>query len=362
MKNVKTEEIFEEDENKEWEVERIIKERSKRRKNKKTGKMEHIKEYLVKWVGYKSPTWEPEENLEHSQELLKEFLLRQIMKKLKKEKQKIPQTPNIYRYEKTPTVTEYKILKKRKLTESLNGEEPSTFSNSLTNNVKKNKNKKNNKKNKNLSVLNEEEEEDMYYDIEIGDVDDQKSLKKVKNEINENEEKSLNSRNAFKKNGNKSINNKSKIINDEIDITELNQISHSIYLDDEDNIKKNNDTGENEDEDEDEKEDTSITNYLEKKRSSPNEGDVSDEKEKKENHHNNKDNEFKIIQIYSIKVPKDSNTGIILNVKYKKNNKIYIEEFNTKNGEMPNDCLVKYYDMIICELLKGQSIYKELSF
>ena len=126
-------------------------------------------------------------------------------------------------------------------------------------------------------------------------------------------------------------------------------------------VKKNNDTGENEDEDEDEKVDISISSYLEKKRSSPNEGDLVDEKEKKA-HHNAKNNEFKIIQIYSIKVPKDSNTGIILNVKYKKNNKIYIEEFNTKNGEMPNDCLVKYYDMIICELLKGQSIYKELSF
>ena len=84
MKNIRTEEIFEEnfDDEQEWEVEKIIKERTTLKKNKKTGKMQECKEYLIKWVGYKTPTWEPEENLEHSQEILKEFLLKEIIKKL----------------------------------------------------------------------------------------------------------------------------------------------------------------------------------------------------------------------------------------------------------------------------------------
>ena len=70
----------------EWEVESILKERTKKTKDKKTGRIKPVKEYLVKWLGYKDPTWEPEENLENCQELLKDFLLSQIMKKLKSSK------------------------------------------------------------------------------------------------------------------------------------------------------------------------------------------------------------------------------------------------------------------------------------
>ena len=76
----------EQDSEKEWEVEKILKERPKRRKNPKTGRMEFIKEYLVKWVGYNKPSWEPEENLEHSKEILKDFLITQLMKTVKSKK------------------------------------------------------------------------------------------------------------------------------------------------------------------------------------------------------------------------------------------------------------------------------------
>ena len=57
MTNIGTEEIYNEDQ--EWEVEKILKEKIKPRKNPKTGKMEYIKEYLVKWIGYKDASWEP---------------------------------------------------------------------------------------------------------------------------------------------------------------------------------------------------------------------------------------------------------------------------------------------------------------
>ena len=67
-------------------------------------------------------------------------------------------------------------------------------------------------------------------------------------------------------------------------------------------------------------------------------------------------------EIYSMKVPNDSNKGIVLNVKFKKNNKIYIEEINAKNRTIPTDCLLEYYEMVICQSFKGQDLYKELSF
>jgi hypothetical protein len=49
-------------------------------------KIEPSKEYLVKWVGYKNPTWEPTENLENCQILLNEFLMRKKKNQLKKVK------------------------------------------------------------------------------------------------------------------------------------------------------------------------------------------------------------------------------------------------------------------------------------
>jgi Chromo (CHRromatin Organisation MOdifier) domain len=43
-----------------------------------------IKEYLVKWEGYRvsESTWEPEENLENSKEIIKDFEDRELAKKL----------------------------------------------------------------------------------------------------------------------------------------------------------------------------------------------------------------------------------------------------------------------------------------
>ena len=70
----------------EYEVEKILRERTRREIDKNTGQVYSVKEYLLKWVGYKEPTWEPEENLANCQELLKEFLLSQIIKKFQEDK------------------------------------------------------------------------------------------------------------------------------------------------------------------------------------------------------------------------------------------------------------------------------------
>ena len=140
---------IEEDSNSEWEVEKILKQRLKKVKNKKTGLYHNVKEYLVKWVGYDEPTWEPEENLEHSQDILKDFLLSQIMEKLKKDK----------KAEKDKYSVDKNIVlknKKRKLSnknidfdddaEQEQEQDPSTVSSSIVIMNNMNKDIKNNKK------------------------------------------------------------------------------------------------------------------------------------------------------------------------------------------------------------------------
>ena len=162
----------------EWEVEKILKERPKRRKNPKTGRMEITKEYLVKWIGYKKPSWEPEENLEHSKELLKDFLISQLMKTVKKKNCTSPKKEVNNR--KTDKITSVqKESKKRKRSQkspkSPKSDDPSSFSNCLTNNTLPNKKHKSiKKKEKKVSTLTvwEENEENNYFDIEI--VDDKK--------------------------------------------------------------------------------------------------------------------------------------------------------------------------------------------
>ena len=76
-----------EDMNQEYEVEKIIDMRITPKLNIITQKLEFIKEYLIKWVGYEQLTWEPLENLENCKELLKEFYKEK--KRLLKKKEKI---------------------------------------------------------------------------------------------------------------------------------------------------------------------------------------------------------------------------------------------------------------------------------
>jgi len=242
-------------EQEEWEVEKILKERSKRVKDKKTDRYVVIKEYLVKWLGFAKPTWEPEENLDNCQEILKDFLLSQIMKKLKAENKK------------------NKILENKRKS-SFNSisddEEQDMETSTISNSVNVNKNINNNKKKKVDKCDNNETDVD--FDIEIGkdyEVKTNKGKNKAKDEI--------------------------IVVNED--------------------IKGNND-------------------QL----------------------------EFKIMSIKSMKIPKDKNQGIILNIKYEKEGKTFIEKFNTKIEEIPSDYLVKYYEKFICEKFQGSEYNEEMSF
>ena len=190
----------EENSEEEYEVEKILKERTIQGKDKKTGRVIKTKEYLVKWVGYNNPTWEPEENLENCQEILKDFLLYQIMKKLQKGK-----NVKSHSQEKNKKVIERK--RKRSDNSDNDGEnnsdeekenETSTISNSVPRSVNLNKNVNNNKKKKlsnnddkendiDINIKkekggykSEEEDEDEIGEVEVSD--------KEQNEIVKNED------------------------------------------------------------------------------------------------------------------------------------------------------------------------------
>lgn len=345
----------------EWEVEKILKERPKRRKNPKTGRMEITKEYLVKWIGYKKPSWEPEENLEHSKELLKDFLISQLMKTVKKKNCTSPKKEVNNR--KTDKITSVqKESKKRKRSQkspkSPKSDDPSSFSNCLTNNTLPNKKHKSiKKKEKKVSTLTvwEENEENNYFDIEI--VDDKKE-EETKKDNKDNisivqQKKSKNESLIIKKENNpitdeKKIEKKNWIIkaknNDE------GKMSETIYIDAVDSdengdyyyIERNEMFFGNG------KKDKSTTKFLQMKRSN-------------DNHENDlNDKNVKIICINSLNIPERYDDRITLNVKYVKNNKIYTEEFDSK--KIPYTYLFKYYEIIMKEYFSKGNYYQEVCF
>ena len=268
----------------EWEVETILKERTKKAKDKKTGRFKHVKEYLVKWLGYDNPTWEPEENLEHCQEILKDFLLSQIMKKLKSSKN--PEKIEDGSDERTPQ--ESKKNKKRKCPDTLNNitdDEQEKSSSTVSNSISKSHEGKNKKKKKEEIVDdnndNEIKEIDMNYDIEI------EKKEKPKTKDNSNKEKFIE-----------------------------NVDSNTIKIKEENDVNKDN-------------------------------KDISG---------------INVIRINYMKIPENPEDGIEFNIKFKKKGKTFIETFSTKNDNIPNECLAKYYEMFIHENFKGCVFSKEMLF
>lgn len=348
----------EEDSEKEWEVEKILDERIKRQKKSRKGKVENVREYLVKWVGYKRPTWEPEENLENSKEILGDFLLKQVMEKMDKRNDKPKSNKSIIKSERVKSPNK----KIKKFTDSLVEEEVSTFTFSNSQNYIgiTNKNRKRDDNNNNISVIEEVEDERKYekkYEISSYP---QETLLKGKKSISQNKRsaksiKSSRDSKIIENNNLKNSRKNVKINNKEENSNELVNFSESKNVDGNYEEGKERDNHENYESlintTEKKKE---VINYLEKKRLRLNQDYIEcDEAENKR---------FKVIGIYSMKVPKEKEKGIIVNIKYKRNNQIYIQEFNTRLNEIPYEYLVKYYEMFICEIFKGRQYTKELNF
>ena len=416
MKNISTEEIYNEDQ--EWEVEKIMKERIKRRKNPKTGKMECIKEYLVKWIGFDDPSWEPEQNLDNCKELLSEFLIKRLKNSSKSFiKAKTPIKMNSKKNNKV--VREYKTPRKLNFSDCQIIDEPSTGSNSFTNNSfllnKKRNRKRKNKKYSDITVLEENDEaqnmKNMHYDIEIIDdnkeeekqneiVSDSKtntnilssdSSKKSRNSAQFNLEKNISQYNEKKEceKETENIENNISVINIEENKNDTRKYSQTIYIDyDDDEEYKNNNEMKNQINDnynKTDKKEMIITNYYDEEYKEDKNVKEFAEVEKSQNNNNGKEllnnylekkryidkfcndediedkNNFKVIGIYGIAID-DYRKGFILKVKYKKKNKIYYDEFSSHSGKIPQDIIMKYYERLISESFEKGEHFLELCF
>lgn len=91
----------------EYEVEAIVNDRKKKYYDKKSKTYKFMKEYLIKWVGYKKKTWEPEENLENCREMLLQYKINK-RNELKKNQSKTPVKQNILKIIKIQSPIKFK--------------------------------------------------------------------------------------------------------------------------------------------------------------------------------------------------------------------------------------------------------------
>lgn len=365
----------EQDSEKEWEVQKILKERPKRRKNPKTGRMEFIKEYLVKWVGFDKPSWEPEENLEHSKEILKEFLIDQLMKTVKNKKSIQKSSKNDTANQRADNIAisnniENKRKASQKPTKSPNSDEPSTLSNCLTNNTISNKKRKNSRRKTKIdnSLTIVEDEDNNYYDIEIVDDMDEGE---AKNEIST----IIPIKKPQKESPKQEKDNVPMIPMIQEKKTEKNNIINNI------NVKANDDVGK-----------VSETIYIDgveeyddinKYELLPSKVDkfginkteefpyVNFEKEKKSKFLEKKrhidiheddlnDKNIKILSMNSVKIPEKNEDNIKVNVRYKKNGRIYVEDYDY--DKIPKDDLISFYNILMKEYFTKGTYYQEVCF
>ena len=136
----------------------------------------------MKWVGYKTCTWEPEENLENCKELLNNFRLSKIEEKVnnkKKNEEKKPKKNKIKMGGTTLYTEKKRISPDIEISDDLDIEPSTTISTSEKNKIKKNGFSKN-KKRKIFEKM--KPNENIKYEIELKD-DDDEEIKEIKDNI-----------------------------------------------------------------------------------------------------------------------------------------------------------------------------------
>ena len=354
----------------EYEVEqildyRIISKNTRGRKPKKKERKKIIyKEYLVKWVGYDNPTWEPEKNLIHCQALLNTFFERKIMEEndnnIKKPKNNIPQKGKLTR-----------IKHKKKL---LNNSTKNKTQQNITNKNDINDNSNKNENHDSLSLIDKRDVFNFFDNFNLRDFNENEEKINFRNDFesandlnlcsfkdgmlsntkgNDEKENSENSSEKIILSSN-SLNNTNKFLDENnskmFSISEFNSC----------NKEKNK-----------EKFDINCQNKLLKENNNSinintieeNENNIlnsfgnisNNEKENK-----NEDN-IKIIDICGMEIPTDFDEGISLKIIYEKDKEQFIQTIKSSSGKIPKDILIKYYEMFIYDNYKGQNYGKRLS-
>ena len=330
----------------EYEVEAIVKDRIKKTYDKKTKKYKMIKEYLIKWAGYKKRTWEPIGNLDNCKEILSKYIAEK-----KKNKVNTPSKNNNKKNINSP----FKEKKSPYLNYSPNnennyensGDEEYVYedekSNSSLISKSKRKLRKRNKINNNNPKKNTINNNN------------------INNNINTNNNTTNNSSINYKINNNKT--NK-KYDDVDIDILDGNESPFSnktnmntkneFYSDSSFEPFNNIENYYN----------TKLKNNLQQKRKRSNDtfSDISisieDPFMKTENTSQNysNPNHIDFMGISQISIPKNDNEKISLLCKLKNNNKNVSFKGTSSNINIPKEEIIKYYEKVLINYLGGKTI------
>jgi len=284
----------------EYEVEAIIKDRLRSAFDEETGKYKNVKEYLIKWVGYKTKSWEPAQNLEGCQELLQNYINNK-----RKKMQKNTKTP--YRFRKKNANNGIKGIEKQKRSYYLSDDNEDDLGDN-------NKNNKSNIKSNIKTRLREEKKAtngfENDFDIDVVNEEIESPFKKKENDYND---KTKNAKNL-------NLMNKKRRRKD-------SNISISI---DDSHVKTDSNSKLNQNE---------IANLNQ------------------EINKNNSDNNEKFIGITQVIIPKNKNEPICIYYDILKNNKIICVEGYSQNSKLiSKDEIITCYESILKHYLGGKRL------
>ena len=340
----------------EYEVEEIVNDRKKKYYDTKKKTYKFITEYLIKWVGYKRRSWEPEENLDNCSEMLSKYKInkRNLMRnnnsktplksfksnieKINKNKKniksplKLKNSPYLpYLSDKDDKNDDKNDDNDEEYNQEDYNEDKSDIS--LKSNIK-NKTKKKVKKNKHKNKLIKNKEKkinkakynDLDFDIDI--IDDGKESP-IFNKINKHE---FYSESTFEPYNNILENfNENSIYQQNLEKKRKRSESisdYSISIDDPFMNMKTENTSQN----------NSNINHI----------DIN-------NSDNNNDNN-NFLGISQVSIPKNENEHISLLCKLKNNNKNLFFKGTSSNLNIPKNEIINCYEKILINYLGGQTI------
>ena len=318
----------------EYEVEAIMNDRMVHKLDKKSGKYKHIKEYLIKWVGYKRRSWEPIENLEGCKELLKNYISN---KKNKLVKNNSCRTPFKFSSKKNKNLENNKNIYEQRGSPYLSDE--GDDKSSLMRNYRTCINKKINNKKRLIKNKKQKEEKQKQNDKisqnEVIDVEEgyispfSDRTKKGKNKKNGHESDSSDFMNLYEKTKNENIINKLKFEKKRKKNDSASDFSISI----EDPFMKTENT------------------------SQINSNDFTNLNHKNEKTKKNTFNHTKSLGITKVRIPKNINDPIYICCKIEKNNKKKIVEETRNNiNFVSKDEIIECYEKILKNYLGGKNV------